>query len=32
MNYGSIEKYFSDGLGIYTGQQTAIRVMYLSKS
>lgn len=31
-NYGSIEKYFSDGLGIDTGQQKAIRVMYLSKS
>ena len=29
--YGSIENYFSEGLGITTGQQTALRKLYLKK-
>lgn len=30
-NYGSIEKYFSDGLGIDAARQQALRNLYLSK-
>lgn len=29
-NYGSIEKYFSDGLGIDAAKQKALRDLYLS--
>ena len=31
-NYGSIEKYFSDGLGIDAANQQALRNLYLSKN
>jgi protein-tyrosine phosphatase len=30
-NYGTIEKYFSEGLGIYAEQQQALRDLYLKQ-